>query len=53
MNRGLAIQVQTLADKHNVKIYILLFWLVRRADDLATFICRPSRNSGSLNLLKP
>jgi len=40
-------------DKHNIKIYIVPFWLVLRADDLATFIRRLSRNSGSLNLLEP
>jgi hypothetical protein len=28
-------------------------WLVSRADNLATFLCRMSRNSGSINLLAP
>jgi len=54
MNCILAILLPTLMDKHNIKIYILPFSLVRTADDdLATFICRLSRNSGSLNLLEP
>jgi hypothetical protein len=53
MNCSLAILVPTLMDKHNIKIHILPFWLVRRTDDLVTFICRLSRNSGSPNLLEP
>jgi hypothetical protein len=68
MNCSLAILLPTVMDKHNIKIYILPFWLVRKADDylatfiwlvrkaddyLATFICRLSRNSGNLNLLDP
>jgi hypothetical protein len=28
-------------------------WPVRRADNLATFMCRFSRNPGNLNLLEP
>jgi len=30
-----------------------IFWRVKTADNLANFMCRYSRNSGSLNLPEP
>jgi hypothetical protein len=46
--------LESASDRNEYQEYLLeVKRLVHRADNLATFMCRLSRNSGSLNLLEP
>ena len=47
--------VESASNRNEYQVYFLvgLKWSVRRADNLTTFMCRMSRNSGSLKFLEP